>query len=124
MRIASLTKSITAAAVRKLIREGKIQSDSKAFKLLDVSPPKGQSADPRLYEISIQHLLDHQGGWDKDKTFDPMFRSAEIAAALGKPVPATSHDVIQHMTGQPLQFAPGSRTVYSNFGYCVLGRVI
>ena len=27
-------------------------------------------------------------------------------------------------TGQPLQFDPGSRSCYSNFGYCVLGRVI
>jgi CubicO group peptidase (beta-lactamase class C family) len=28
------------------------------------------------------------------------------------------------MAGQPLQFDPGSKTAYSNFGYCVLGRVI
>jgi N-acyl-D-amino-acid deacylase len=28
------------------------------------------------------------------------------------------------MLGQPLQFTPGSKKVYSNFGYCVLGRVI
>jgi CubicO group peptidase (beta-lactamase class C family) len=28
------------------------------------------------------------------------------------------------MMGKPLQFEPGEREVYSNFGYCVLGRVI
>lgn len=28
------------------------------------------------------------------------------------------------MIGQPLQFDPGSKEKYSNFGYCVLGRVI
>jgi N-acyl-D-amino-acid deacylase len=26
--------------------------------------------------------------------------------------------------GQPLDFAPGSKQVYSNFGYCILGRVV
>jgi len=28
------------------------------------------------------------------------------------------------MLGQPLDFAPGTRYAYSNFGYCVLGRII
>jgi CubicO group peptidase (beta-lactamase class C family) len=28
------------------------------------------------------------------------------------------------MAGEPLQFDPGSKSVYSNFGYCLLGRVI
>jgi CubicO group peptidase (beta-lactamase class C family) len=28
------------------------------------------------------------------------------------------------MLTQPIQFPPGERTAYSNFGYCVLGRVI
>src|SRR5258708_10477518 len=28
------------------------------------------------------------------------------------------------MMGKPLDFDPGTRSVYSNFGYCILGRVI
>ncbi len=28
------------------------------------------------------------------------------------------------MLGKPLQFAPGTRYAYSNFGYCVLGRIV
>src|SRR5262249_16949934 len=61
---------------------------------------------------------------DRDKAFDPMFRSVEIAKSLGKDHPATSQEVIQYMLGQPLQFDPGAKSVYSNFGYCILGRVI
>jgi N-acyl-D-amino-acid deacylase len=77
-----------------------------------------------LKEVTIQHLLDHKGGWDRDAGFDPMFRPREIARALGKNGPASSEDVVHYMAGQPLQFDPGSKSVYSNFGYCVLGRVI
>jgi CubicO group peptidase (beta-lactamase class C family) len=53
-----------------------------------------------------------------------MFRSREIAAALGQRPPASARDIIRYMAGQPLQFTPGTQTAYSNFGYCVLGRVI
>jgi N-acyl-D-amino-acid deacylase len=80
--------------------------------------------DPRLQKITIRHLLEHKGGWDRDRAFDPMFRPLEISAALGKKGPAGPEDVIRYMMGQPLQFDPGSRECYSNFGYCVLGRVI
>lgn len=123
-RIASLTKPITAAAVRTLIREKKLSLDDKAFPLLGLKPLPGQTPDPRLNNITIGHLLDHQGGWDHAKTFDPMFESLKIAAALKAPAPPSPVDIVRYMMGQPLQFDPGSRKSYSNFGYCVLGRVI
>jgi CubicO group peptidase (beta-lactamase class C family) len=34
------------------------------------------------------------------------------------------HVIIRNMLGKPLDFDPGAKYVYSNFGYCVLGRVI
>src|SRR5438309_151357 len=74
LRIASVTKPITAAAVRHLIRERRLSPDMKAFAFLGVTPPPESEPDPRLKDITIQHLLDHQGGWDRDKAFDPMFR--------------------------------------------------
>jgi CubicO group peptidase (beta-lactamase class C family) len=124
MRIASLSKAITAAAIRKLVREGKLSLDCKGFPLLGLKPPPGQQPDPRLNDITVEHLLMHQEGWDRGQGFDPMFRPLEIAAALKGPAPAGPVDVIRYMMGQPLQFDPGSKTSYSNFGYCVLGRVI
>jgi N-acyl-D-amino-acid deacylase len=123
-RLASVTKPITAAAIRKLIREGKLSLDTKAFPLLGLHPPPGRQPDPRLNNITIQHLLEHKSGWDYQKTFDPMFRPQEIAAALKGPVPPGPVDITRYMMGQPLQFDPGSKESYSNFGYCVLGRVI
>lgn len=121
MRIASVGKPITAAAVRKLVREKKLALDTPAFEFLGIDLKK---ADPRLAKITVAQLLDHRGGWDRETSFDPMFRSREIAAALGKPSPAAADDVVRYMAARPLQFDPGTATKYSNFGYCVLGRVI
>jgi N-acyl-D-amino-acid deacylase len=124
-RIASLSKSLTAAAVLKLVENGRLRLDDKAFEILgDLKPRPGAVINPELRKITLRHLLQHSGGWDRDQSFDPMFQSREIAAALGVPSPASSRDIIRYMLEKPLQFSPGTRYAYSNFGYCVLGRVI
>jgi len=124
MRIASVSKPITLAALLHLIRAGKLKLDDKPFEYLQVAPPPGHKMDERLLKITIKDLIEHKGGWDRAKAGDPMFMSLKIAESLGKPGPASSEDIIHYMAGQPLQFDPGSKSVYSNFGYCVLGRVI
>jgi N-acyl-D-amino-acid deacylase len=53
-----------------------------------------------------------------------MFRPLEIARTLSSEPPAGPADVIRYMRGQPLDFQPGERYAYSNFGYCLLGRLI
>ena len=123
-RIASLTKPITAAAVRNLVARGKLTLDTRAFAFLGTTPPPGKKPDPRLAAVTVRHLLEHKGGWDRARSSDPMFEPLKIARALGKAGPASAHDVVRYMMGQPLDFAPGSKSAYSNFGYCVLGRVI
>ncbi len=125
-RIASVSKPITAVAVLRLVEAKRLDLDARAFELLRFStllePEK--KPDTRLGKITIRQLLQHTGGWDRDKSFDPMFRSRIIARAVGEPAPATSLAIIRYMLGQPLDFDPGARFAYSNFGYCVLGRVI
>lgn len=124
-RIASLSKPLTSAALLRLREQGRLGLEDKVFrKYLAPAPPPGTAMDPRLLEVTIRHLLEHAGGWDRDASFDPMFRSKEISAALGKPGPASASDIIHYMTGRRLDFAPGARYAYSNFGYCILGRVI
>jgi CubicO group peptidase (beta-lactamase class C family) len=124
MRLASIAKPITLAAVQKLMRERKLARDTKVFSLLGIKAPSGQTMDKRLSDITVEHLIQHRGGWDREEAGDPMFKSLQIAKALGKEGPATANDVSHYMAGQPLQFDPGSKSVYSNFGYCLLGRVI
>jgi CubicO group peptidase (beta-lactamase class C family) len=121
-RIASLSKPITAVAILQLIEEGKLSLETKAFAFLKLL--RHDNVDPRLERVTIRQLLQHTGGWDRNKSFDPMFRPTLIADALGITGPADQAAVIQYMLRQPLDFDPGTRYAYSNFGYCVLGRVI
>jgi CubicO group peptidase (beta-lactamase class C family) len=124
-RIASLSKPITAAAVLKLVQDGKLDLDAKAFALLNLKPASEDArVDPRLADITVRHLLQHSGGWNRDKSGDPMFKSTLIASQLGVPSPPNANNIIRYMLAQPLDVDPGARMAYSNFGYCVLGRII
>ena len=125
-RIASISKPITAAAVVQLAERGRLSLDDHVFDLLEIQPhlPDGQPFDERLRRVTIRHLLQHRGGWDRDQSFDPMFQSVRFAELLQVPPPATADHIIRVMLGHKLDFAPGQRYAYSNFGYCLLGRVI
>ncbi len=125
-RIASISKPITAVAVLKLVEQGKLNLDDKVFDLLPeyLDLVEEDKFDSRQRNITIRHLLQHRGGWDRDKSFDAMFQSVRFAKKLNAPPPATPDVVIKAMMGQKLDFDPGERYAYSNYGYCLLGRVI
>ena len=82
--------------------------------------------DPRWHEITVRHCLQHTGGWNRDKSFDPMSAETaeQVAKALRVPLPVHPRQIIRYTMGKPLDFDPGTAYAYSNFGYCVLGRVI
>ncbi|MCA9154159.1 MAG: beta-lactamase family protein [Planctomycetales bacterium] len=133
-RIASISKPVTAVAVMRLVEQRRLSLDDHVFDILDraqanerqtaVSSVEPAFADERLGQITIRQLLQHTAGWDRDVSFDPMFRSVKIARELQVDPPAKPEHVIRYMRRQPLDFAPGERYAYSNFGYCLLGRVI
>jgi CubicO group peptidase (beta-lactamase class C family) len=115
-RIASLSKPITSVAIFTLVERGKLHLTERVFgrgTVLDVD--YGDTYPRNVNQITVEHLLTHTaGGWPNDKT-DPMFSQASknqkqlIAWALAN---------------QPPKNPPGNAYAYSNFGYCVLGRVI
>ncbi len=125
-RIASVSKPFTAVAIMRLVEEGRLRLEDKVFELLDVDAyvKPGRRPDPRIHSITIQHLLNHSGGWDRSFSGDAMFKPVEIARDLGVDAPAGPMEIIRWMAGYPLDFDPGTRYAYSNFGYCLLGRVI
>jgi CubicO group peptidase (beta-lactamase class C family) len=123
-RIASASKPITSVAIHQLIERGLLSYDTRVVDVLDLRPRPGLTADPRLADVTVDHLLYHTGGWDRDQTFDPMFIDNLIAASLGVDLPISKDDIATFMTGRPMQFDPGARYVYSNYGYCLLGMII
>jgi N-acyl-D-amino-acid deacylase len=122
--IASISKVITAAAVLKLVEQGKLALDDKAFKLLDITPAPGPRPDPRLQQITVRQLLNHSGGWDRLKSGDPLNWITELRLRGGLRGPVTAEDLIAFTMRVPLDFDPGAESQYSNFGYIVLGAVI
>ncbi|MDG2219939.1 MAG: serine hydrolase [Rubripirellula sp.] len=126
-RIASISKPITAVAILKLAEQEKLKLTDKVFDLLDFETDIRAAAekfDPRCRDITIEQLLQHRGGWDRNQSFDAMFQSVRFAEQLDLPPPADQTTVIRAMLSQPLDFAPGEKYAYSNFGYCLLGRII
>lgn len=115
-RIASISKPITAVAMLALAEQGKLKADDRVFgrdSLLGYNYTKEPSA--AVTKITVRHLLTHTcGGWGNARN-DPMFLHPEL----------NHHDLISlTLREQPLEHEPGTHHAYSNFGYCVLGRVI
>jgi CubicO group peptidase (beta-lactamase class C family) len=125
-RIASVSKAITAVAILTLVDAGTLALDETVFPLLAFAPPPHATMDPRLPSITVQDLLVHAGGWDSAQSFDPQGLpfSRMAAASVGLADPAEAATIVRFMLGEPLDFAPGTRQAYSNFGFNVLGRVI
>lgn len=122
-RIGSISKILAAQSILQLKDQGKLDLDAKFLDVLtDYHVTSG--GDARLRNITIRNLLQHSGGWDRDKSGDPMGLQGTVSRALHISMPVTCPDVMRYMMGQPLDFAPGTKQVYSNFGYCVLSQVI
>lgn len=123
-RIASLSKPVTATAVNLLAQQGKLDLATPVTDILDLAPPDGGTADPRLAKITVRRLLQHLGGWDRDISGDVTYKDPEVAAALGVSLPVSEKQVAAYGTGAKLDHDPGSTYAYSNFGYLLLGQII
>lgn len=116
-RIASVTKTITSVAIFTLIEAGRLALSDEIF---------GQGAitgndfgrppfNPGVEDITLEHLLTHTGGGWSNAHDDPMFENPQMG----------QHELIAWtLRTRPLDHPPGQNYAYSNFGYCVLGRVI
>lgn len=126
MRVASVSKLITAVATMHLVEEGRLSLDQKVFGPDGVlgTDVFNTGRDLRHRNITVRNLLDHSGGWVPIPRADPMFSPVDIAQELRKPLPIGIDDIIRHMLRKQLGFNPGAYSYYSNFGYGVLGEVV
>jgi D-alanyl-D-alanine carboxypeptidase len=116
-RIASVSKPFTSAAIMQLIERGKLHLQDKVFGKGAVlgttygSQPYGKW----ITDITIENLLEHLGGGWGNEDQDPMFLHPELNQA---------QLISWTLDNQPLSHQPGIHFQYSNFGFCLLGRVI
>ncbi len=125
-RIASVSKTVTAAAIMKLVDMGRLNIDALVFGaanggiLGDTYAPYG----PGMTGITVRQLLSHSSGLCNDTP--PKGQSA--CPVEGQIFDTTTLNLgmtplIQETTKQGLPFPPGT-TGYSNMGYLILGRVV
>ncbi len=117
--IASCDKPITAAAIRQLARNGRLNLDASPFKVLGIKP-QGKIVDDRIRAITIRHLLDHKAGWQGE----PFDRAVQAAHARGHKDPLAVETLLGFIMVQKLKDAPGTRFEYNNFCYDTLRHVI
>ena len=123
--LASVSKVLTAQTILKLVEGGRVKLSDPVFGWFrDLAPPPGMREDPRLSEITVGMCLHHTGGWDRKTSGDPSGWGPRIARALRLERPPQPLEMIRYMKGVPLDFAPGTKQVYSNFGFVLLGGVI
>jgi CubicO group peptidase (beta-lactamase class C family) len=111
-RIASMTKSFTAAAVLVLRDRGRLRLDDR---IAELAPELAGVAGPTCDSppISVRHLLSMGGGLAGDDPWADRLLHADQATM----------DVL-FSDGVRFGLTPGHGFLYSNFGYAMLGRII
>lgn len=100
--IASITKSVTAVGIFKLIEQGKVKLNDPITKFFARVPKDKQS-------ITIAHLLSHRSGFKQNYVCDGVGNAAKAQKKLLK---------------DKLKFSPGSGFAYSNQNYEMLALII
>lgn len=109
LRIGSVTKQFTAAAILMLEQEGKLSVQDNVTKHLPEYPTKDRT-------ITIEHLLTHTSGI-RSYTGMPSWRPL-------MPKDMTVAEMIDLFKGEPMDFPPGERFLYNNSGFFLLGAII
>ena len=109
-RIGSMNKMFTAVAVMQLVQSGKVKLTDPLAKYLPDYTNKDVAA-----KVTIHHLLTHTGG--TGDFFGPEFDAHRLELK-------TLNDYVKLYEKRPLQFEPGSKWEYSNFGFLLLGVIV
>ena len=107
-RVGSITKTFTATMIMQLIEEGKLTLETPLSKFF----PKVKNSD----KITIQHLLQHKSGifnYSSESKFFKYYTKEQSRQKMLKRI----------YRFDPV-FAPGTKWMYSNSNYLLLGYII
>jgi uncharacterized protein (TIGR03437 family) len=110
-RIAGISRTLTASAILRLVEDGKLSLDAKAFSVLSRF---GVPADLSTNNATVRDLLG---------ITNPPLESGIVSNASGQMTPLSCIDTIRYMLKLPLDKSPDPRYA-SNYAYCILGRII
>ena len=111
--IGSISKTYTAAAMMKLVEQGKVDLDEPVTAYL----PDFTMADPRYTQITVRMLLNHSSGLMGGTTNDAfLFGDQGNDDAPSR--------LLERLAGQTLQAEPGAYSVYSNDSFTLAQLVI
>ena len=109
-RVGSMNKMLTAVAALQLVQAGTLRLDSPLGTYL----PDYPNADVAS-KVTPHHLLTHTGG--TGDIFGPAFTANRTELR-------TTGDYLRLYGTRDLQFAPGAKHVYSNYGFMLLGALV
>ncbi|MBO3117744.1 serine hydrolase [Winogradskyella sp. DF17] len=143
-RIASVSKPITSIGIMKMVENGSIDLNDKVFGTGGLLEnhwyfTQANITDTRVYDITVQNLLEHTAGWDRNVNCfpsptapypwyfsgcDPIVAPLHISDTFGETYPVREEHLIRYVLEKTLNYEPGTTYAYSNMGYLVLSEII
>ena len=126
MRVASVSKLVTAAGIMKLVEDGKLSLGDKVFGrdgILKDTVYTNYIKDKGYYDITVEQLLRHEGGLTIRRG-DPMFRTRDLMNIYHLDEVPDQNTLTSIAVRKRLGYTPGKSHEYSNFGYLLLSMII
>ncbi len=109
-RLGSMNKMFTATAILQLVQAGKFELTDTVGTILTDYPNQDLAK-----KVTIHHLLTHTGG--TGDFFGPEFDTHRLELK-------TLQDYVKLYGKRGLEFEPGSKWEYSNYGFLLLGVIV
>lgn len=126
MRIASVSKLVTAVGIMKLQEEGRLHLSDRVFGpqgILNDTTYTKVIKDKRYFDITVEQLLRHSAGFT-NYAGDPMFSTRYIMMQNHLTTPPDNHTLLGILLKRHLGFTPGTARCYSNLGFTLLSMII
>lgn len=126
MRLASVSKLLTAVGVMKLAEVGTLKLSDHVFGpkgILNDTAFTNAIKDQRYLDITVEQLLRHKAGFTTGAG-DPMFSTRYIMMQNRLTTPPDNNTLMKILLKRRLGFTPGTAKRYSNVGYTLLSMII
>lgn len=145
-RIGSISKPITSIAIMKMVENNLINLSDQVFGAGGILEnhwyiQNSTITDTRVYDIKVQHLLEHSAGWDRSIDCfpnpaspyvvstvglgcDPIIGPLHVTESQGVSNPVQTEHFVKFLLEKNLNFTPGTDFAYSNVGFMVLSEII